>query len=189
MTDLQLAPPRESSPLKAVLIAAVILAIIAAAVVFLNPRKTAELSVTKVDTFAPHTQFRLTPGAVHVLGQAEASEDDLYVAATVKLEDKLRLPIFASSFGATLTAGDGTALEGTSIAARDWPRLETSFPALAPMLAQPLPDGAEADPGSAVTGTVLLMFPGASAETWAKKRSATLRISLAHQGAQTVGLP
>jgi hypothetical protein len=189
MTDLETAPPRDNGPLTAVLLAFGILIAITVAVVFLNPRKTAELTVQNVQTFAPHTEFKATPGAVHILGQPQASEDDLYVVASVHLQDKLRLPIFVSSVDATITTSDGTTYEATTILPGDWPRLTTSFPALATMLTQPLVDGAEASPGGAVDGTVLLLFPDLKADDWTKKKSASLKLGLAHQDPITVALP
>lgn len=189
MADLQLAPARENSPLKAVIIAFVVLAVIAAAVALLNPTKTANLSVVAVKTFAPHTQYKSAPGSLHIIGQAEQSEDNLYVAATVKLEDKLRLPLFVSSFSGTMTAADGTTYQAASVSTHDLQRVGTIFPEIAPALTQPLADGAEAPPGGSVTGTVLLLFPGMNADAWAKKKSATLHIGLAHQDELTVALP
>ncbi len=187
--DLQIAPPRENNALKAVIIAFVVLAAITAAVVLLNPTKTAVLSVTRVETLAPHTDFKSPAGAIHVLGQANASEDNLYVAATVKLEDKLRLPLFVSSMSGAMTTADGVTVDAATVGAENWKRLQAIFPQLTPLLTQPLVDGAEAPPGGSVSGTVLLLFPGMTTDAWAKKKSATLQIGLAHQDALTVAIP
>ena len=189
MADPQLAVARDNSPLKAVIIAFVVLAAIIAAVVFLNPTRTADLSVVSVRTFAPHTEYKSAPGSIHVIGQANQSEDNLYVAATVKLDDKLRLPLFVSSVSGTMTAADGTTYQASSVSTHDFTRVGAIFPDMAPALTHPLEDGAEAPPGGSASGTVLLLFPGMNADAWAKKKSATLQIGLAHQDALTVALP
>ena len=140
MSDLQIAPARGRTPLVAILVALLVLVGIALAVFLLNPRRTADLAVTGVKTFAPHTTFKDLPTdskGMHVLDQTPASEDNLYMVATVQLTDKLRLPLFVSGWNASITLQDGSILEGTSVPARDLERLTDIFPALAPMVKAP----------------------------------------------------
>ena len=188
MPELALAPPSERSPIRAVAISVLVLAAAAAAVFFLNPRKTAELKVTRIELFAPHTTFAAT-GGIHVLGTGAQQEDDLYVVATVRLENKLRLPLFPSGWTATMTTPQGTETEATSIAPEDYGRLTQSFPQLAPMLSHPMATDAKAAPGQALEGTVLLLFPNTTEADWKQKKSAALTLALAHQNPQTVALP
>src|ERR1700739_2920534 len=110
-----MASSSDRGPLTAVLIAFAILAIITAAVFFLNPRKIAELSVSKVDLFAPHTQFDASQGSMKVLGETAQSEDDLYVVAHVNITDKLRLPLFLFGWSATVTLADGSPQNATGL--------------------------------------------------------------------------
>jgi hypothetical protein len=176
-------------PLAAALIAVFAVIIIFVAMFLFNPRKTAVLSVTKVDLFAPHTEFKDLQGAIHVLGEAAASEDDLYVVAHVKLTDKLRLPIFLSDWTATVTLADGRTLDATTVPATQLPRLEETFPALTPLVSQPLHYGDEVAPGATTEGSVVLLFPNTTQAAWQSKHSAVLTIELRDQNPQTAPLP
>ena len=195
MADLQLAPTRERSVVPAVLIAVVALSAIAAAVFWFNPHRVADLQVTAVQTFAPHTELkalaeRAKPGGMRVLdGASSTSEDDLYLVATVSLADRLRLPIYLSGVTAKATFSDGTQAQARALAAPDLQRIEAIFPALAPLASSPIQDDEEIDPGKTRVGTVVLLFPGRSAEVWKSKRDATLTVELRNQEPQTSRLP
>ena len=195
MADLQLAPAPERSALPAVLIALVVLAAIAAAVFYFNPHKTADLTVSQTQTFAPHTELAAMKGAaahgMRVLGEAGAGgEDNLYVVATVNLTDRLRLPLFVSGATAHIVFGDGSQADVRTIAASDLKRLQTIFPPLTPLTTHPIADGDEIDPGQTKTGTLVLLFPGRTADAWkTKKPGSTVTVELRNQGPQTAPLP
>jgi hypothetical protein len=189
MPDLNLGPTEHRSPLNSILIAAAVLLAIFTALYFFTWHKIAEITVTRAEVFAPHTEFKQMPGAVHVLGAPPSAEDNVYIVATIRFTDKMRLPIFFSSASATMLDSTGAALEATVVPARDMPRMEASFPALTPMLTQPLVDGDEIAPGATREGTVLLLFPGITEDIWKAKKSATLTLNLAHQQPQTVPIP
>ena len=112
------------SPLPVVLTAAGILIVVAVAVLYFNPRKTAELSVTKVQIFAAHTETKALQGSTHIIGTNPHADDDLYVLVTVKLTDKLRLPLFIKDETAILTAPDHSIAEASAIQV---PELPNSF--------------------------------------------------------------
>lgn len=192
MSDLQLVPERGRSPFSAVVVAVLLLTCVALAVFLLNPRRTAELIIPKVELFSPHTAFKdLSAGtkSMHVLDQAPAAEDNLYVVATVRVTDKLRLPLFLFGWNATMTAPDGSIAEGTSVPAHDLERLTDIFPALAPLLKAPLHDGDEVTPGSTREGTVVVLFPGMTAASWQTRKLARLTLNLRNQEPQTAILP
>lgn len=171
------------NPLRGILIAVAILVMAAIAIFALNPTKTAVLTVPHLDFYAPHTEFKAMagPAGTHIIGQPNASEDDLYVVATVRLEDKLRLPIFIAYAGASMVNADGTESTATVIGTQDIPNLEITFPAMTPLLPHPLLNGAQISPGGAAEGQVLLLFPGATKKTWDSKKSATLTLNLLRQ--------
>ena len=195
MDELQIAPPREKSVVPAVLIALLVLAAIAWAIFYFNPHKTADLRVTKVQTFAPHTEVKgLTPdaakGGMRVLrNDVVTAEDDLYVVATVSFTDKLRIPIYLLGAAADVTFPDGTQTETHMMSVNDVKRLGQIFPEIAPMAGQPIADDEEIDPGKTREGTFVLPFPGRTAEDWNKKRSGTLTLELRNQDPQTARLP
>ncbi len=194
MPELNLGPPPERNYVPAIVISAIALIAIVVLLFVLNPRKTAEISVQKIDLFAPHTEFRQMPGASHVIGTPAQVEDDLYVLATLRIQDKLRLPIFLSSYNATLTQSDGSSVDATLVAPVQFQRLEEILPALTPLLTQsqigqPLKYSDEIDPGTTRVGYVLLLFPQITEAQWRAKTSASITFDLRDQLPQTVKLP
>jgi hypothetical protein len=184
-----MASPSDRGPLTAVLIAFAVLAVIAAAVFLLNPRKIADVSVSKVDVFAPHTEFASSPSSMHVLGETAQSEDDLYVVAHVSITDKLRLPLFLFGWTSTVTLPDGSTRDATTVPPQQLPRLGEIFPQIPPLAPHPLHDTDEIAPGTTANGDIVLLFPNTTQDQWNKKKSATLTIELRDQQAQTVKLP
>ena len=196
MSDLQIAPPPERSVIPAVLIALLVLAAIAAAVFYFNPHKVADLKVTSVQTFAPHTEMKgLTPdpgkGNMRVLNGTiyTAAEDDLYLVTTVSFTDRLRIPIYLEGAFADVTFADGSQAQAHMLSVKDVQRLGAIFPTVATLSPNPIADDAEIDPGASLTGTLVLAFPGRTADAWSKKRSGTLTLELRNQEPQTARLP
>jgi hypothetical protein len=189
MPDLNLGPAEERSYLPAILIATVVLIIVGIAVFFLNPRKTADISVTKVDLYAPHTEFQATPGGSHIIGQAPSTEDDLYAVVTVNLTDDLRLPLFVDGTSVTMTAPDGSQTEAIGVPATDYPRLEQTFPQLTPLLSNPFTYGQQIGPKQTATGSVLVLFPNTTEAAWKARKSATVTLNLRNQSPLTAPLP
>ena len=194
-SDLQIAPPPDrNNPVPKFLIAALVMVVVGVGVFMLNPRKTAEISVEHVDIFAPHTELNAVPGDNQIIGAPASAEDDLYVVATVKIKDTLRLPIFVDSYSATLTTAEGATKDATIIAGNNVPRLAETFPQILPLVSPPVAPQINFDdsvgPGKTRVGTVLLLFPQISATGWKAKKSATLTFTLAHDAAPiTVALP
>lgn len=194
MSDLQIAPPRERSVVPALLVAVVALAAIAFAVFYFNPHKIAELKVDTVQTFAPHTELTAMKSSqahgMRVLGEAQsAGEDNLYVIATVRFTDKLRIPIYFYGATAQVTFADGTQSTARMIPAPDVKRLGALFPPVTPMIINPLADGEGIDPSSTRVGSLVFGFAGHTAQDWQKKREASLTLQLRNQDPQTTKLP
>jgi hypothetical protein len=186
--DLQLAPqPDGNRLLPKLVIAAIVMIVIGAAVYLLNPRETAEITVQKTEIFAPHTEFQQAPSSSHLVGTAPEAEDDVYIIATLRIQDKLRLPIFLSSTAATMTKDDGTTLNATVISPLDLPRLEQTFPQVTPLVSAPAPPPLQFEdaisPGTTRGGTLVLLFPQTSEKQWRARKSATLTVQLAHDAA------
>jgi hypothetical protein len=192
MPDLNLGPAEERSYLPAILIAAAVLIVIAIAVFFLNPRKTADISVTKIDLYAPHTEFQATPsgpGASHVIGQGPSAEDDLYAVVTVSITDDLRLPLFIDGTSVTLTAADGSQTEAIGVPVTDDSRLEQTFPQLTPLLTNRFAYGQQISPKQTATGSVLVLFSNTTEASWKARKSATVTLNLRNQAPLTASLP
>lgn len=187
--DLKLAPEPDHGVMPAIAISVLVLIVVAVIVFLVNPRETAVLKLDRVNVYAPHTEYKQTPGAMHVAGLANTTEDDLYVVATVSMTDKIRLPLFISGTTVTLTNADGTAVEATGVAPQYYGRLTRTFPPLGGFLSKPLYDGDQIDPKQTETGNVLVLFPGLTEQAWHAKKSAVLTISLRNQAPQTITLP
>ena len=187
MSDLNLGPSRERSPLLSILIAVAVVGVVVTTIVMLNPRETAEVSVQKVALFAPHTEFKPTAGGGQVVGGLPQSEDDLYVVATVRITDKLRLPLFLNGRSAKLISASLQSTDATVVSNRDLPRLEETFPQLAPMAANPLTED-QLNPGETREGVVVLLFPGMTQADWHNKVSSQLTLDLQYQSPITVAL-
>jgi hypothetical protein len=191
--ELQIAPPEdESNPIVKYAIAGLAMILIAVAVFLLNPRKTAEVSVQKVDFYAPPA---VAPPVDTVMypGNPKPAENDLYVVATLQITDKLRIPILPDGPSALLTLADGSSIEGQFVSGEDLPRLETEFPDLTPLLsrpdATPIAIGETIAPGATRKGVVVLLFPQATEAAWHAKKSATLNINISRQKPVSVPLP
>ncbi len=194
MADLQIAPPREKNVLPAILIALLVLGIVAFAVFYFNPHKVADLRVADVQTFAPHTEMKSLEtgrtGGMRVLGGKEVTaEDDLYVIATLNFTDRLRLPLYLEGATAHATFADGSEAQAQMIPVMNIKRLEGIFPAIAPLVANPIADDEEIDPQKTRVGVMVFAFPNRDAAAWKGKRDATITLELRDQGPQTTRLP
>lgn len=194
MADLQIAPARESNNAPAIVLALVILAAIAAAIFYFNPHKISELKVTSTDLFSPQTTFGSMSGpagtGMHVIDTpTTTTENDLYVVAHVSMTDKLRLPLYITGAVAHAKFADGTEGEANLLSNTDLKRLAVIFPSLQQKSVNPIADGDAIEPGQTRTGTLILSFPGQTADSWHSKKSAILTIQLRNQGPQTTTLP
>jgi hypothetical protein len=191
MPELNLGPPRSRSPIKSIFISVVSLVAAAAAVFYFNPRTTAELTVTHVQIYVAHSETKAMKSdpEKHIMGAAVDKQQDLYVLLTVKLTDKLRLPLFIKDETAVLTAPDHSILEASAIQLSEFNNIYTVFPAVQKLASAPLARDTQVSPGQSAEGMVLLHFPGAKEENWTNRQSATLTLDLFHQSPQTVTIP
>jgi len=180
----------DRSPVVSVILAFVIMVAVAATIYLVIPHKLTDLTVSKVDIFAPHTEYRASEGgSVTVLGETAQMEDDLYVVAHINITNKWKQRVFISGWSATVMFADGSTLDSTLVAKSELPRLEKIFPQITPLATDPIGDGDELDPGVTHSGSVVLLFPNVTQDKWNTKRSAVLTINLHEHVSQTVKLP
>ena len=184
MPDLKFAQPAQRNLLVPVLLAFLILGIILALVVRLNPHRTPELTVTRTVVVPTHIVFK----SETIVVSNQHAEDHLYVLVTLNIDDRLHLPLYLKDFTATLTTADGEELTTSAIEKQDLDNVYTSFPELKPFATEPLPRETWIDPGKSAQGMVLLQFPVAK-DVWDHRRSAVLNIDFYHQGTQQVVIP
>jgi hypothetical protein len=185
-----MATPSDRSSVTAVVLAFIIMVVVAVSVYLLIPHKLTNITVTNVDVFAPHTEFKAMQGdSVHVVGEPAQQENDLYVVPHISITDKWKQRMFISGWSATATFADGSTMDSTFIAKSQLPRLEQIFPDIAKLATNPIGDGDELDPGVTDSGSVVLLFPNVTQDQWNKKGSAVLTIDVRDHVAQTVKLP
>jgi hypothetical protein len=179
--ELTFAQPVRRNLLAPVLIAFLLLGIVIALLIRLTPRKTADLAITRAVVLPTHTVFK---SDTTLIGHDQV-EDDLYVLTTLRIDDRLHLPLFLKDFTATLTTSDGQELTTSATEQRDLNAVYTSFPALKSLVTEPLLRETMIAPGQSAEGMILLHFPITKA-VWDSRRTAVLNVDLYHQGKQTV---
>jgi hypothetical protein len=181
VSDLKFAQPARSNLLAPVLLAFLILGITLALVMRFTPRRTADLTIKHTAIYPAHTVFK----SDSILVGHDRTEDDLYVLTTLRIDDRLRLPLFLKDFTATLTTADGQEFTTSATEKDDFANVYASFPALKPLASEPLLRETMINPGQSAEGMILLRFP-VTQDVWDHRRTAILHIDLYHQGQQDI---
>jgi hypothetical protein len=168
-----------------ILIAVAVLAAAAAAVYVYLPRRVADLSVTHTAILPTHTVIATESKLV---GHQAEAEDAFYVLPTIRIDDKLHVPLFLSDITGTLTTADDSVVTVSAVHKADLDNVTTTFPALKPLLGPPLLRESSVPPSGSAEGTVLLSFPITQAD-WENRKSATVTVVFYHQGSFTVTIP
>ena len=181
VSDLTFAQPARRNLLAPVLLAFLILGIVLALVLRFTPHKTADLTITRTAIYPAHTVF----ASDTIVVANQHTQDDLYVLTTLRIDDRLHLPLFLKDFTATLTTAEGEEITTSAVEQRDLDNVYTSFPALKSLASEPLLRDTMISPGQSAEGMILLHFP-VTKEVWDRRRSAMLNVDLYHQGEQQV---
>jgi hypothetical protein len=184
MAELTFSQSERRSYLVPGLVVLVIVAVAAVLIYEFTPHRIADLTVTHTVVVPIHTAFR---SGSQLVGAQTAALDDLYVLTTVRVDDKLKLPIFIKDITGTLTTPDGEDTT-SAIEKNDFDNLYTTFPQLKPLAGLPLYRDTAIQPNDHAEGMVLLHFPVDQA-TWDKRTSATVTITTYSQGDLTVTIP
>jgi hypothetical protein len=184
VSEPKFAQPERRNLLAPVLVAFLVLGIAIALVLRYTPRHTANLRILQTSIYPTHTVFK----SDSILVNRDRSQDDLYVATTLSMEDKLNLPLFIKDFTATLVTATGEKLETSAVQNQDFENLYTTFPALRHLASSPLLRDTLIDSGKSAEGMVLLHFP-VTEDVWNHRRSATLHVALYHQGRVSIVIP
>jgi hypothetical protein len=182
--DPTFAQPARRNLLAPVLIAFVILGIAIALLVRYTPHRTADMAITRTVVYPAHTVFK----SDSILVNSDTVQDDLYVLATLRIEDRLNLPLFVKDLTATLVTADGEKLTTSAVQKLDLPTLYSTFPQLKALSSPPLFRETLINPGQSAEGMVLLRFPITQA-AWDSRRSATLSVDFYHQGPLHIRIP
>jgi hypothetical protein len=181
VSELKFAQPARRNLLAPVLLAFLILGIILALLLRFTPHRTADLTILHTAVYPVHTVFK----SDSIVVGNQHTEDDLYVLTTLRIDDRLHLPLFIKDFTATLTTAEGEEITTSAVEQRDFETVYTSFPQLKPLASEPLLRDTMISPGQSAQGMVLLHFP-VTQTVWDHRRTAILNIDLYHQGEQQV---
>ena len=181
VSDLKFAQPARRNLLAPVLLAFLILGIVLALLLRFTPHRTADLAITRTTIYPTHTVFK----SDSIVVANQRAEDALYVLTTLRIDDRLHLPLFLKDFTATLTTGEGEEITTSAVEKLDLENVYTSFPALKPLASEPLLRDTMISPGQSAEGMILLHFP-VTKEVWDHRRTAVLNVDLYHQGQQEV---
>jgi hypothetical protein len=181
VSDLKFAQPARRNLLAPVLLAFLILGIVLALLLRFTPHKTADLTISRTIVYPAHTVFKSDTMVV----ANQHTEDDLYVLTTLRIDDRLHLPLFLKDFTATLTTADGEEITTSAVEKQDLDNVYTSFPDLKPLASEPLLRDTMISPGQSAEGMILIHFPVTQA-VWDHRRKAVLNVDLYHQGQQEI---
>ena len=184
VSEPKFAQPARRNLLAPVLVAFVILGIAIALVLRYTPHTIADLTILRTSVYPTHTLYK----SESIIVGRDRTQDEVYVLTTLRIEDKLNLPIFLKDFTATLLTADGEQLTTSAVEKQDLDNLYITFPALKPLSSTPLLRETLIDPGHFAEGMILLHFP-VTEEVWNRRRSATLHIDLYHQGPISITIP
>jgi hypothetical protein len=181
VSDLKFAQPARRNLLAPVLLAFLILGIVLALLLRFTPHRTADLTIVRTAIYPTHTVFK----SDSIIVANQHTEDALYVLTTLRIDDRLRLPLFLKDFTATLTTAEGEEVTTSAVEKLDLENVYTSFPGLRPLASEPLLRDTMISPGQSAEGMILLHFP-VTKEVWDHRRTAVLNVDLYHQGEQQV---
>ncbi len=184
MPELQIHHPVHRNLLAPVLIAFVVLGIAIALVIRFTPHRVADLEITHTAIYPTHLVFK----ADSLVVGADKTEDELYVLTTIRITDRLNLPLFLKDFTATLTTADGEEIKTSAAEKTDLESIYSAFPALRQMSSEPLLRETLIHSDNSAEGMVLLHFP-VTLDTWNHRKSAVLHVDLYHQGPLSITIP
>lgn len=185
MSELTFSQAERRNFLGPILIALAVLAIAGVGIYLYLPHRVTDLSITHIAVLPTHTVFQT---GSRVVGHETETQDVLYVMPTVRIDDKLHVPLFVSDITASLTTSDDTVLTASAITHNDIDNVSMAFPAIKPLLTTPLLRESSIQPGNSAEGMVLFDFP-ITQDVWNSRKSATVTVEFYHQGSFTIDIP
>jgi hypothetical protein len=181
--DLTFSQPEHRSFLVPILLAIAAIALAIGIAIHFFPATTVNITHIHTDVLPTETTFK---GST-IVGLNETSHI-LFVAATIKVDNQLRVPIYLDDFHMTLTDQSGAEMTVSADAPKDLPDTETNYPGVKPLTTTPLVRNTEIDPAKSAQGT--LLFPlTIPKNVWDTRRSAVIKIDLYHQPPTYLTIP
>ena len=185
MSELTFSQPERRSFLVPALIAVAVLAAGLGIFALINPFRVPTVTVTHAAVDAEHTVFASTSKLANAKPTAQ---DDLYIVATVHIDNRLKVPITIDDITGTITATSDAEATATAIQKSDLANLFVVFPKLVPLAGPPLLREAIIQPGAQLDGMVILHYDLGQAD-WDQRKSASVTIDFYHQDPVTAAIP
>jgi hypothetical protein len=137
---------------------------------------------TSIDTEHIHTGILPTSttfSSQSTIVGTNRAENVLFIASTIKIENHRRHPIFLDGFKLTFVNPDDAQLTAKGATKADLASIETSFPALTPLVTSPLQIDTSIDPGKSAQGTLIFSLP-IPKEMWDGRKVATIQVDIYH---------
>jgi TonB family protein len=145
----------------------------------------ADITLTRVAYLPEHIVFHEDS---IVVGHKDPFEDDLYAVANVRIVNRLKVPLHLNDITVILTAPDGTQTTASAANKEDLPKLYVTFPAIKPVVSDPIQRGTILQPGEQNEGMVLFTFPITQA-VWDQRKSAVISFDFINQTRVNVLIP
>ena len=166
------------------LIALAVLAVAIVVAIRLFPATRVEGAVLGTQTLPIKTVFH----SDSIVVGANETDETLFVALTIRLENKLRTPSTFDDATLVLTDATGAQLSAKAALKSELSNITTMFPAVRPLIATPLLRDTELAPGQSGQGTLLYSFP-IPQSVWDARKSAVMTINIYHQPDVTIPIP
>ncbi len=184
MPDPAFAQPERRSFLVPILGAIAAIAVAVAIAIHFFPATTIDLDHLHTDVVPTETVFK---GGT-VVGLHETNRV-LFVVSTVRVSNRMRVPIFLDDFHLTLTDTSDAEMTVRGATKDNLPGMSTSFPALKPVLGSPLLRDTSIEPGKSAEGTVIFALDKINQDLWDKRKSAVIKVDIYHQPAVYATIP
>lgn len=148
------------------------------------PSTSVQGAHVQTQLLATHTVYKSNS---IVLGQ-EHAEDVLFVATTLKLDNHMKMPVYLDDYTLTFTDPSGAQLTARSVNKSDLANLETTFPAIKPLVGNRLTRDTVIQPNGSAQGTLLFSLQLTQA-LWDSRKDANVRVDIFRQHPVTVTIP
>ncbi len=190
MSEPNFAQPDRRNFALPILLALGVLAVAAGLLAYFFPYKRPQVTLTHSTIYIGHTVFAKQnfENGTKVIGQGESAEDDLYVLATVHIQNPLKVPLTLNDFTALLTGADGSQMQTSAVEKNQFDTVFTAYPELKPMTGTPLLRETVLAPGQSADGTMLFQLPVAKT-AWDQRQAATISIDFYRESPVVVTIP
>ena len=183
MPELTFSQPERRSFLVPVLLALAALGLAIALAIHFFPATTVNIDHVHTDILPTETVIK----GGSIVGGNEVDRV-LYVVSTIRVDNQLRVPISLDDFHITLTTAEDTEIMEPALREREFPDIETNYPALKPLITKPLARDIVIEPRNVAQGNVVFAL-NIPKERWDKRKSAVIKVDVYHQPAVYATIP